>query len=551
MNEPPLTEEQSAILAHPGNLVVVARPGSGKTRVLSAKVRAILPTLADYQGVIAISYTNKASDELKLRSRRDAIDIKSSFFGTIDRFCDAEVIIPFLSHLFGWPQCDSSQITIRRIRDLPDEEQKQLQFAATDQGIHRISAAALVRNLELIKHHWLQGVLLLDANGALALYVLQNSQACRRFLKARYSHVLIDEYQDSGQEQHEILLELSQMGLTAIAVGDLDQSIFGFSGRSSRYLQDLTRRTGFRVFPLTLNHRCHASIVNYSMRLITPNSSMLPADEMRVFLKAVQGTQSAVARWIEAAIPSAVQRFGVSRNADIGVLVRSNESGKTVDCAMAVKHRFFRATALEDDFSLWGDLFCRLLYLRFSRSGTVEEIIQDLAGNTLATAQLRAARRQLVDARSCPATDLRDHMVQCAQSLLPHAENTRSVELLNETLTDEGSLASFRPAGADEVQIMTLHKAKGLEFDIVFHLDLYEWVMPAKGPGPGNDWDSPVYKDLSQDLNLHYVGVTRARKACVLCASTQRVNASGQVKQGAPSEFLWRNGVGGLREELG
>lgn len=81
---------------------------------------------------------------------------------------------------------------------------------------------------------------------------------------------------------------------------------------------------------------------------------------------------------------------------------------------------------------------------------------------------------------------------------------------------------------------MTLHKSKGLEFDVVFHLNLDDWVLPAKKP--------TGYINKEQDLNLHYVGITRARKFCALLSSTQRTR-NGLSISSAPSEFLYRNGL--------
>lgn len=81
---------------------------------------------------------------------------------------------------------------------------------------------------------------------------------------------------------------------------------------------------------------------------------------------------------------------------------------------------------------------------------------------------------------------------------------------------------------------MTLHKSKGLEFDIVFHLDLYEWILPKKEI---QDHQS-FFSDIVQDINLHYVGITRAKKCCVLCHSTKRTNYKQEQKNGNPSEFL-------------
>lgn len=94
---------------------------------------------------------------------------------------------------------------------------------------------------------------------------------------------------------------------------------------------------------------------------------------------------------------------------------------------------------------------------------------------------------------------------------------------------------------------MTIHKSKGLEFDLVFHLDLHEWVLPSKQPGENNDFDHPIYKDIAQDRNLHYVGITRARKLCVLCTSTRRTNPKNQDKVGKPSEFFAENHLEQLR----
>ena len=81
---------------------------------------------------------------------------------------------------------------------------------------------------------------------------------------------------------------------------------------------------------------------------------------------------------------------------------------------------------------------------------------------------------------------------------------------------------------------MTLHKAKGLEFEIVFHLDLYKWIMPKfKG-------------DYTQDLNLHYVGITRAKQCVILLSSTQRHNEQG-LRGAEDSEFLLMNDLELLR----
>jgi superfamily I DNA/RNA helicase len=297
------TDEQRAAIDHDGSMISIAKPGSGKTFVLSRKIAAILGDLPDHRGVIAISYTNKASDELRLRVAASGIDSRSSFFGTIDRFCDSELIIPFLTQLWGRPTND---IYVTRLRDLPSEEQRQ--FEAFQE--HTTGLQGLEKHFSVLKSYFLDGQIFLEATGILALYTLTHSQSCQRYIKARYSHVIIDEYQDSGIEQHDLFLKLHSLGLVAIAVGDADQSIFGFSNKDSKYLLSLARNPAFQSFPITYNHRCHASITNYSLRFVDENSHLSDVgDDIRVFAKRCVGTSAAIARWIDASLPQLMRYY--------------------------------------------------------------------------------------------------------------------------------------------------------------------------------------------------------------------------------------------------
>lgn len=133
--------------------------------------------------------------------------------------------------------------------------------------------------------------------------------------------------------------------------------------------------------------------------------------------------------------------------------------------------------------------------------------------------------------------------------ILPSYEEGSASAHLETVLGDNKMLDTYRPITGDEVLIMTLHKAKGLEFDIVYHLNLNQWELPNRKI-VDNDWDHPQYPTLDQDLDLHYVGVTRAKKACFLITSMQRHNSDGVIKKSFPSEFLEWNGVEKLRKDF-
>src|SRR5690606_22592425 len=139
--------------------------------------------------------------------------------------------------------------------------------------------------LRLIDNLFKHGLIIMETVGLLANHVFDSSLACRNYLSARYTQLYVDEYQDAGYDQHKLFLKLKDLGLRVMAVGDSNQSIYEYSGRSSEYLKLLTQDKGFKNFRLTKNHRCDQSIINYSNFLLDPKTTILPVVESRMFFK--------------------------------------------------------------------------------------------------------------------------------------------------------------------------------------------------------------------------------------------------------------------------
>lgn len=90
--------------------------------------------------------------------------------------------------------------------------------------------------------------------------------------------------------------------------------------------------------------------------------------------------------------------------------------------------------------------------------------------------------------------------------------------------------------------IMTLHKSKGLEFNIVFHMDMYKWIIP-------NEYGDE--SSVQQDLNLHYVGLTRAKDACYIMNGTARFRSKkNDYIFAEPSSFLSKPGLAERRKDV-
>lgn len=541
------TEQQRLIIDYGGNAVVIASPGSGKTYVLSEKIKDNLKNIEEYQGVIAISYTNKASIELKNRSLSNGENPKSSFFGTIDTFNLSEIIIPFAKQLFGLP---SDIIQVSKISSLPNEDKDNFIWLNNNISWDEITDD----QISILKMYFLEGTIFIETIGLFANYVLFNSIACQNYIKARYKYIYIDEYQDSGFEQNQIFLKINSLGIIAVAVGDLNQSIFAFSGKDSKYLEELTRNNAFKYYKLDKNHRSHPSIINYSNYLLNPKTELIPTEQNLIYFTRVEGTEKEIALFLDEKIESIRKFFSVKKLNQIAILTKSIRTGEIINLQLKTPHKLSLTNDLDINLNVWSAIFSNLLYFTFDKNFNFIDVIEVFTTydkfNSPTLKKLNEAKEsidRLVFSENLDIEQLKQEFIKIARIIAPNSENIESIELLTEVLNNPTLLKSYEPSKENEVNILTIHKSKGLEYDFVVHLDLYEWILPNKQPGLNNDFNNPIYKDLKQDINLHYVGITRARKGCLLVSSTKRTNYQGEIKNGKDSEFLWDNNIQELR----
>lgn len=523
------TPEQQAVLSYDKNIVVTARPGSGKTYTVVEKIATVLPSLPDFKGAIAISFTNKASDELKIRCRQRGIDSKRSFFGTIDKFYISEIIIPFASHL------TNSMPDYGVVDKISSEEQYN--------GLQGATFPFSSEQEELLLAALTEGKIFLELTGEIALYLLKNVPSVLKYIRARYTHIFIDEYQDCGETQHETFLMLVECGLTGIAVGDINQAIFGFTNRFPRYLISLISRKDFRHFQLNTNHRCHKSISEYSLALFGI-SREIPG-EKRVFKVNITGNEVSIAQKIDELLERIKFKYGVANNNQVAILCRGNGTIRVLDAALKTAHKTFTDTPLDRDNSDWGRLFCDILYSRFEDGVYPVDIAEQLYSEEIDPVRYRRALSMCTEIFSHDESNIElaeSIFVKLAELVHPKKESKKAVELLHETLNTKSYLTSFIPAADDEINLMTLHKSKGLEFNIVFHMDLYKWVTPLENIS-AEEW--------TQTLNLHYVGVTRAIDVCYLMIGTERYRPKyGDCYHAVPSPFLGLSGTAERRNEV-
>ena len=538
------TEQQKAILECRENLVVIAAPGSGKTFVLSEKIKNDIKELLDYQGIIAISYTNKASLELKNRSLANGISPKSSFFGTIDKFCIQDIIIPFGSLMQEKKTFDNLII-----RSMNNSERSQLGQVEKREKIEYNHMDIILSLLEA-------NIILIECIGILANYIFDNSKACRSYLKSRYKYLYVDEYQDTGIDQHYLFIKLKNMGIIMAAVGDVNQSIFEFSGKKSYYLKRIRQDKTFRSFILSQNHRSHQSIVNYSNRLIDSTCTItdIPEKDRRVFYFISLGDEKHIASFIDEKIASIMNAYNIDKFNKIAILFRNSKNAQYISQELNTPHKIVSPTKLDMQISIWASIFASILRFIFNPTNRFIDIVETYSSfDSLRNTPKRSLQKSnivlngIVDHGEICNKDLFiEPSINIATILMPEAHNINDINLLKEVVFDSKQLDSYRSEDSNEINLMTLHKSKGLEFDAVIHADLYEWGLPSKKV-ENNNFKEPLYPNWEQDLNLHYVGITRAKKVCILIRSEKRHKSNGELTNAQDSEFIQLHNVHNLR----
>ncbi|ASF43982.1 ATP-dependent helicase [Capnocytophaga genosp. AHN8471] len=540
------TDNQKKIIDSEGNVVVLASPGSGKTFVLSEKIRKVLKNekILSYQGIIAISYTRKASANLKNRSLGEEIFHKNSFFGTIDNFCLTEIILPYGSYIFGKT---TKELDIIKVCNLQVEDKQN--YSWIENNYNDITEKQINQLSKLFN----QGYILIESLELLALHLILHCKSCQNYLKARFKYIFIDEYQDADVYIHKIFLSLVEMGIIGVAVGDEKQSIFSFANKSSEYLKQLEMNKDFQTFSLTKNFRSSFSIINYSEKLLNPNCDIYETNEMGILLRRIRGTEINIAKYIDENIEKICDHFQVKNYNEVGILTKNSRTQELIDQNLNTKHRLVKTTSLDQDLNPRSQLYTLLLRFFFDKTMSFMTVLDEyIEYDTLSQHQKKLLNEQKEKIRllSEKETDKLPMYFQIiADVLLPKVGKRESLKKLQEIIVDEQLINSYKPIAIDEIQLMTLHKSKGLEFDVVFHLNMNEWEIPSKVPNPNGDFNNPEYINWEQDLNLHYVGITRARKACFLLRSTHRTNKNDNLKEARDSEFLEIKGLKNLRNE--
>ncbi len=286
--------QQQAVAFGRGPLLVLAGPGSGKTRVLTHRIAFLIAQQVDSGSILGLTFTNKAADELSNRVESLSPNHRA-WTGTFHKFCARllRIYAPYVGLAENFTIYDTSD-SRQVIKDaLERAEIKSSQYSPDKiaNEISRIKSAGILPHQmeEKSRNHLMEAAqrvypvyqdLLQQSNAAdfddLLLYIVQllyENEEIRHSLNQRYDYVLVDEYQDTNQAQYKILRGLCSANSNLMVTGDPDQSIYGWRGATiSNILQFENDFENVTTLRLEQNYRSTANILASADQLISNNA---------------------------------------------------------------------------------------------------------------------------------------------------------------------------------------------------------------------------------------------------------------------------------------
>jgi len=267
--------------------VVLAGPGSGKTKTLTIKLaRMLSEEIETPRGVACITYNNECARELEHRLAGLGVEpSKRVFIGTVHSFSLTQILLPYgpsleigLPNEFNVATQQQQQTALENAYIEAVGGPGNPQNAKFGMNLYRRSIldrtkpewrdrdqqqALLVETYE--RHLRASGLIDFDDMPLLALRALRQNKWLRKALVAKFPVLAVDEYQDLGRALHQMVMGLCfHSGMQLLAVGDADQSIYGFIGAHPELLQRLSEREDVETVSLGLNYRCGSRIVEAS-----------------------------------------------------------------------------------------------------------------------------------------------------------------------------------------------------------------------------------------------------------------------------------------------
>jgi DNA helicase-2/ATP-dependent DNA helicase PcrA len=573
-------ERQWCAFNAPSPCVVLAPPGSGKTKLLTTRLAFdLIARIPEPHGAACITMTNAAADQLSDRLALLGVKFRSNLFvGTVHRFALRCIVLPYarlggLSAVADASLADESAQKAARAQAVqevlgqnedPDaldvtgtlaRRRNLLNYDETDASLGGVRFARLARRYEELLlasgHYDFQDLV------RFAVELVEGNEWIQRVLAARFPHLYVDEYQDLAPGLDRLVQALcfdQRANAELFAVGDPDQAIFAFSGTRPQLLRELAERATVKDVRLEWNYRSPQKLINAAIQHLGEDRKVRGRPDGGS-IEAIECSGGFDHQLTETQQLIAAERARGTALDEIAVLTRFNKALDRTVAALephlpvfARRDRGYRqtpATSLVEAMAAWS------VQPRDGRGVKLADVIRRSRSVARADQQTLTTWIEIMlgyrSAPDAPAIDFAEALAGAAfASKLRRGRSEADAQefaRMRTALADGGALAGttthelgLRARARDRLLISTIHGAKGLEFDIVIILEVEAGVMPffiAKTPA-----------ELEEERRMFYVAMTRARDRVYCLWSPWRQTKFGRRHDG-PSPYLRTLGLVG------
>ncbi len=577
------SRQKEAVLATDGPVLILAGAGSGKTRVLTYKVAYLISLGVSPDEIIAVTFTNKAGNEMKERIQKlleGGFSGHLPFVGTFHAYCAK--LLRIEGKYIGLPSGyliydnDDSLAVVKKIMKSGNIDIKHFRPSSILGAISSAKGELLdpeaysqfarsyfgetVAKVYLQYQAELQRIGACDFDDLLMNSVKlfeKNPQILSKY-SSRYKYVLVDEYQDVNTAQYVLTKQLASVNGNLTVVGDASQAIYSFRGADFRNILNFERDfANAKVFNLEQNYRSTQCILSAANAVISKNMAhpvlTLWTQNGKGDGITVYNAQNEIdeANFAVDRILNSTENFG-----EFAILYRTNAQSRTVEEALLHANipyriyggvRFYERKEVKDVLAYLRVIENPLDDVSLTR---VEKLgksrfkkFLDVAKKNKA-AKKRPTPAEVID-KVLEATGYIELIDDGTEQGLMRVENVKELKsvaqdyenitmLLENIALMEGKVTPSKShegqIDVNSVTLMTIHAAKGLEFGNVFIIGMEEGLFP----------HSRSMLDVSQieeERRLAYVGMTRAKQKLYLTYASQRLYF-GVTSSNLVSRFL-------------
>ena len=562
--------------------VVLAGPGSGKTKTLTVKIaKLLIESVREPRGLACITYNAECARELVTRLDRIGVTRADHIFiGTVHSFCLKRVLIPYvalsginLSLDFRVAQPSEQAALFGRAVEMTisaDEPPARWRTRADEYRrthLDRNSAewredeqlASLVTTYEHLLRRC--GMIDFDDMVLLGLRLVESQRWVRTALHAKFPFIIVDEYQDLGVPLHRIVRSLCfRAGSRLFAVGDPDQSIYGFNGARPELLRRLADSPCVESIRLPFNYRSGPTIVRASEVALGEARGYEARGVGRgtVDVHERRGGLRDQAQYIcGQLIPNAIERVEGLRIGDVAVLYLDKNDGNviagiasefgfpTIRIDSGAPYARTPMTRWLEDCAAWCRGGWRTGAPRLSSLlATWASIMRIPVSSDSRWHHHKVCLVRFLLSHRNGELPLRDWLTSFCQNCLGTVldsdttlrDERDALASVTEASRFDGAIGAWnvhlfggQGGSPDHLNLITLHSAKGLEFRVVVMMGMEQGRIPR--------WDSSEQKKR-EERRLFYVGVSRAKDEVHLTYSGWTEDRYGRVFRKGPSEFL-------------